>query len=93
MSKAIVFKSGNSIALRLPMEYARRNHLEVGTVVPLPDKLTTTQEGNVVAIMQKFKEYSDKNGGIASIEDPVAWQQAIRDEVDPWHEVIRDIGR
>lgn len=88
-----MFKSGNSIALRLPMEYAKRNRLEVGATVPLPDTLTAAPAGNVADIMQKFKEYSDKHGSVASIKDPVAWQRAVRDEVDPWHEVIRDIGR
>lgn len=89
---ATVIKSGNSYALRVPKEYIDAKKLKLGQKVGLPNN-PALRKGNVAQAMQKLQELADKRGSMKSISDPVAWQIAMRDEVDEWSTVIRDIGR
>jgi antitoxin component of MazEF toxin-antitoxin module len=93
MSKyfATVIKTGNSYALRIPKEYVDINDLHLGQKVKLPENLKVRQ-GNVADAVSGLQRLAEK-GSMKSISDPVAWQRAMRDEVDAWSEVIRDTGR
>lgn len=90
--KGTVIKSGNSYALRVPKTYVNEAKLKLGQKVRLLDN-PGLREGNVAAAMQKLQKLADEQGSMKSITDPVAWQRAMRDEVDEWSTVIRDIGR
>lgn len=94
MSKytATVIKSGNSYALRVPKKYVDAKNLKLGQKVGLPNN-PALRQGNVAQAMQKLQELADKRGSMKSISDPMAWQRAVRDEVNEWSSVIRDIGR
>lgn len=90
--KATVIKTGNSYALRVPKGYVDDAKLKLGQKVQLPVK-PALPSGNVAGAMKKMQKLADERGNMKSISDPVAWQIAIRDEVDAWSEVISDIGR
>ncbi|MBI2589150.1 hypothetical protein HYW35_03030 [Candidatus Saccharibacteria bacterium] len=94
MSKytATVIKTGNSYALRVPKAYVDAKNLKLGQKVGLPNN-PALRAGNVARAMQNLQKLADDRGAMKSITDPVAWQRAIRDEVDEWSSVIRDIGR
>lgn len=73
---ATVIKTGNSIALRVPKEYATKAHLTPGdkVLLPLPSKKKEQDRAKIVRIIAKLQElhaYSD-------IKDPVAWQRELR---------------
>lgn len=89
---ATVIKSGNSYALRVPKEYVDSNNLKLGQKVKLAND-PSIKKGNVAQAMQALQKLADTKGSMKSISDPVAWQAALRDEVDEWSTVIRDIGR
>jgi antitoxin component of MazEF toxin-antitoxin module len=88
-TEAKVIKIGNSYGVRLPKDYMRRHGLKPGGTFVLPE----TPKGNAKKALAKMQHVAEKFGSMESIKDPVEWQRAIRAEIDPWHEVIRDIGR
>lgn len=94
MSKyiATVIKTGNSYALRVPKGYVDDAKLKLGQKVGLPNN-PALRKGNVAQAMQELQKLADDHGSMKSITNPVAWQRAIRDEVDEWSSVIRDTGR
>lgn len=92
MYTATVIKSGNSYALRIPKRLAEDAHLEVGQKVEIPAP-AVQRRGNAAGALAKLQKLADEKGSMPSISDAAAWQRAIRDEIDPWHEVIRDTGR
>lgn len=94
MSKytATVIKTGNSYALRVPKQYITAKKLKLGQKVGLPSN-PALRKGNVAQAIQDLQKIADEHGVMKSIKNPVAWQIAMRDEVDEWSTVIRDIGR
>lgn len=73
---ATVIKTGNSLALRIPKEYAKEANIVPGEKVTLP--LPTKQKQQNRA---RIKQLINKLQGIHAYEaiaDPVAWQQETR---------------
>ena len=73
---ATVIKTGNSIALRVPKEYAQTAKLHVGekVILPLPTKTTKQNRAKIEQIINKLQSLN----AYSTIKDPVAWQQAQR---------------
>jgi len=74
--KVTVIRTGNSIALRVPKEYAQDAHLVLGdkVLLPLPTvqkRQDRTKIERIVARMQEINAY----GGI---KDPLEWQKELR---------------
>ena len=88
MVQAIVTKSGNSYALRVPKRYIDDNHLRLGDVVTI-DEPRTLQQNALKAVVEQGKKYR----AIKAIADPVAWQRKQRLSSDPWQEVLHDSAR
>jgi putative transposon-encoded protein len=88
MVKAIVTKTGNSYALRVPKHYIDDNQLELGDVVEVEDPLTKQRRA-----LQALIQHGKKHGPIKGIPDPVAWQRQQRASSDPWEEIKRDSAR
>ncbi len=88
MVQAIVTKSGNSYALRVPKRYIDDNHLKLGDTVSIEEPLTI-QKNAIDALVKQGK----RQGPIKSIPDPVEWQRKQRQSSDPWEEVRRDSTR
>lgn len=75
---ATVIKTGNSVALRVPKEYASDAHLTPGdkVLLPLPTKPKKQDRAKITRIVTKLQElhaYSD-------IKDPVEWQRKLRQD-------------
>ena len=75
---ATVIKTGNSVALRVPKEYASDAHLTPGdkVLLPLPSKQKKQDRAKIARIVAKLQElhaYSD-------IKDPVEWQRNLRQD-------------
>jgi len=75
---ATVIKTGNSVALRVPKQYAQDAQLTPGEKVrlSLPTKLKQqdhTKIKNLIEKLQKIRAY-------ASIKDPAKWQHEIRQD-------------
>ena len=75
---ATVIKTGNSIALRVPKEYAKDAHLVPGNKVllPLPVKQKKQDRAKIERIVVKLQgmhAYGD-------IKDPIAWQRGLRQD-------------
>jgi len=68
MVHAIVTKSGNSYALRVPKRYIDDNHLKLGDVVNIEEPLEL-QRAALSALVHQGKN----QGPIKAITDPVAW--------------------
>lgn len=73
---ATVIKTGNSIALRVPKQYAQDAKLSLGEKVELslPNKIVKQDRaaiGRIIEELQAMNAYS-------SIKDPVQWQREIR---------------
>jgi putative transposon-encoded protein len=85
MTKAIVTKTGNSYALRVPKSYIDDNNLKLGDVVNIEDPLIEQQKA-----LEALVEHGEKTGPIKSIPDPVAWQREQRKSSDPWDEIKND---
>ncbi len=85
MVRAIVTKSGNSYALRVPKRYIDDNKLKLGDVVSIEEPLTL-QKKAIEALVKQGKT----KGPIKSIPDPIKWQRQQRHSSDPWEEVSRD---
>lgn len=88
MVQAIVTKSGNSYALRVPKRYIDDNHLKLGDTVSIEEPLTI-QKNAIDALVKQGK----RQGAIKSIPDPAEWQRKQRQSSDPWEEVRRDSTR
>ncbi len=82
MTKAIVTKTGNSYALRVPKRYIDDNNLQLGDVVHI-DEPIAQQQTALAALIKRGKQ----SGPIKGIADPVAWQRQQRLSSDPWQEV------
>jgi hypothetical protein len=82
MVRAIVTKSGNSYALRVPKRYIDDNKLRLGDVVTLEEPLTL-QRNALEALVRQGKTH----GAISGITDPVKWQRQQRQSSDPWEEL------
>lgn len=81
MVQAIVTKSGNSYARRVPKRYIDDNHLKLGDIVTIEEPLTL-QKKALESLVRQGKE----KGPIKSISDPVGWQREQRRSSDPWEE-------
>ncbi len=88
MIKAIVTKTGNSYALRVPKSYIDDNNLKLGDMVEIEDLLVNQQKA-LRALLNQAK----KHGPIRGISDPVMWQRSQRQSSDPWDEVADDSTR
>jgi antitoxin component of MazEF toxin-antitoxin module len=88
MVRAIVTKTGNSYALRVPKCYIEDNHLKLGDTVNIEDPLELQRKA-----LDDLIEQGKKYGPIKAIADPVAWQRKQRESSDPWEEVLRDSAR
>ncbi len=84
MVYAIVTKSGNSYALRVPKRYIDDNHLKLGDTVSIEEPLEL-QGAALSALVHQGKEL----GPIKAIADPVVWQREQRKSTSPWEEVKR----
>jgi len=85
MVRAIVTKTGNSYALRVPKRYIDDNKLQLGDIVALEEPLTL-QKSALKALVKQGKV----QGAIKTISDPVMWQRQQRQSRDPWEEISRD---
>ena len=88
MVQAIVTKTGNSYALRVPKHYIDDNHLKLGDMVDIEEPLVKQKQA-LSALVNQGK----KLGHIKAISDPVAWQRKQRQSNDPWEEIKRDSAR
>lgn len=75
-----VIKTGNSIALRVPKEYARDAHLKLGdkVLLALPTVQKHQDRAKIERIVGKMQEISAYGG----IKDPIAWQRELRKDRD-----------
>ena len=85
MVRAIVTKTGNSYALRVPKNYIDDNKLKLGDVVTVEEPLTL-QRSALLALVEQGKT----RGAIKAISNPVEWQRHQRQSSNPWEEVSRD---
>lgn len=88
MVQAIVTKTGNSYALRVPKRYIDDNHLKLGDTVTLEEPLTLQK----IAIENLVKQ-GKKRGAIKAIPNPAEWQRQQRQSSDPWEEISSDTSR
>ncbi len=77
MTQAIVTKTGNSYALRVPKRYIDENNLKLGDVVDIDEPLTRQQKA-----LNALINHGLKHGPVKGISDPVAWQREQRDWKD-----------
>src|SRR5688572_16458746 len=75
---ATVIKTGNSVALRVPKQYADTAKLVPGDKVnlQLPTKQKQQDRAKIKRIIEKLQELR----GYSSIENPSAWQREIRQD-------------
>jgi antitoxin component of MazEF toxin-antitoxin module len=75
---ATVIKTGNSVALRVPKQYAQDAKLTPGDKVrlPLPTKHKPQDHAKIKRLISKLQEMH----AYQSIVDPVAWQQENRQD-------------
>jgi antitoxin component of MazEF toxin-antitoxin module len=75
---ATVIKTGNSIALRVPKQYADDAHLTPGDKVslPLPSRLKQQDHAKIIRLIGKLQSMN----AYSSIKDPAAWQHEIRED-------------
>jgi hypothetical protein len=88
MTKAVVTKTGNSYALRVPKGYITDNNLKLGDVVYVEDPLDRQNKA-----LSDLMIYARRAGAVKSITDPVAWQKAQRVSTSPWDEVKYGLAR
>jgi hypothetical protein len=74
MTKAIVTKTGNSYALRVPKSYIDDNNLKLGDVVEVEAPMQKQRRALEALIM-----HGKKYGPVKGISDPVVWQRKQRD--------------
>lgn len=85
MTKAIVTKTGNSYALRVPKQYIDDHNLKLGDTVEIAEPLTRQQQALTALV-----RHGQKQGPLKNLADPVAWQRQLRHSSNPWEEVKRD---
>jgi antitoxin component of MazEF toxin-antitoxin module len=73
---ATVIKTGNSLALRIPKQYADDAKLVPGDKVTLP--LVTKQRVQDTAKLKEIMRELQAMNAFSSIKDPVAWQREMR---------------
>jgi antitoxin component of MazEF toxin-antitoxin module len=75
---ATVIKTGNSVALRVPKQYADAAKLVPGDKVnlQLPRKQKEQDRAKIKRIVEKLQELR----AYSSIENPAAWQRDIRQD-------------
>lgn len=75
---ATVIKTGNSVALRVPKQYADAAKLVPGDKVnlQLPSKQKEQDRAKIKRIVEKLQELH----AYSSIENPSAWQREIRQD-------------
>ncbi|HKU18645.1 MAG TPA: hypothetical protein VJP80_05205 [Candidatus Saccharimonadales bacterium] len=75
---ATVIKTGNSVALRVPKQYADAAKLVPGDKVnlQLPSKQKEQDHAKIKRIVEKLQELH----AYGSIKDPAAWQREIRQD-------------
>lgn len=88
MVRAIVTKSGNSYALRVPKRYIDDNKLKLGDVVTIEEPITLQKKA-----LEELVSQGKKHGAIKAISDPVKWQRRQRQSSAPWDEVSHDTAR
>ncbi len=88
MVRAIVTKTGNSYALRVPKRYIDDNHLKLGDEVEIEEPITEQQRA-----LSAIVELGRERGPIKGLGDPVEWQRSQREASDPWDEIKRDPAR
>lgn len=73
---ATVIKTGNSIALRVPKEYAQDARLKLGdkVLLPLPMIQKRQDRAKIERIVGKMQEI----GAYGGIKDPLTWQRELR---------------
>lgn len=81
MTKAIVTKTGNSYALRVPKHYIDDNHLKLGDTVEIEGPLVRQQKA-----LRALRIQAKKRGRVKAIDDPVVWQRNQRVASDPRNE-------
>ena len=82
MIRAIVTKTGNSYALRVPKRYINENHLKLGDEVDIEEPMIEQQR-----TLNALVQLGNENGAIKGIADPVQWQRSQHKSTDPWDEV------
>jgi antitoxin component of MazEF toxin-antitoxin module len=87
MVKAIVTKTGNSYALRVPKRYIDANHLKLGDEVEIEEPIVRQRQA-----LAGLLQLANKRGPVEGMADPVEWQREQRHSSDPWKE-IRDSSR
>jgi antitoxin component of MazEF toxin-antitoxin module len=75
---ATVIQTGNSIALRVPKQYAVDAKLSPGQKVTL--RLPTKQKQQDHAKIKRLIKNLQQITAYASVADPVAWQQELRQD-------------
>src|SRR5215469_15864249 len=88
MTRAIVRKTGNSYALRVPKRYIDDNNLKLGDEVEIQDPMSEQ-----LSALQAVIQLGKTRGPIKGIKDPVAWQRSQRKSTSPWDEVSSDSSR
>jgi antitoxin component of MazEF toxin-antitoxin module len=75
---ATVIKTGNSVALRVPKQYAQAANLSPGDKVnlPLPSKQKVQDRAKIKRIVEKLQGLH----AYGNIENPVVWQREIRQD-------------
>lgn len=75
---ATVIKTGNSVALRVPKQYAQEAQIIPGDKVrlALPTKLKQQNHEKIKQLIEKLQEINAYN----TITDPVTWQRKIRQD-------------
>jgi antitoxin component of MazEF toxin-antitoxin module len=75
---ATVIKTGNSVALRVPKQYADAAKLVPGDKVnlQLPSKQKDQDRDKIKRIVEKLQELR----AYGSIENPVVWQREVRQD-------------
>lgn len=85
MIQAIVTKTGNSYALRVPKQYIDDNHLKLGDIVDIEEPLLE-QKRALSSLVARGKRL----GRIRAISDPAAWQREQRQLDEPWQDCRHD---
>ncbi len=75
MTKAIVTKTGNSYALRVPKKYITDNELKLGDVVDIENPLQKQRQA-----LDALLEYGKKRGPLSDSEELVTWQRKERSD-------------
>lgn len=88
MVRAIVTKTGNSYALRVPKRHIDDNKLQLGDIVTLDEPLTL-QKKALAALVRQGKT----QGPVKAVPNPIEWQRQQRESSDPWEETIHDSTR